>query len=200
MCPQKSSKGCDLMNYEMIKLAKQVLGHVTDVCETLQDKGWIELNSSSLRMKDILLHDVSEYILYIIAADGSINIHEVEVFRYITEYGGDTVSSLKEYIEESNVQSYSFQSEPPFSLRLLVDATNSYLRANPDADDLVRNTYEQYIMLFGIVGKETMEADQSVPFNERNKFVTYLRTIKQYIDEYSYVTPEGQYLNLLEKI
>ena len=186
------------MNYEMIRLAKKALGHVSDLCETLQDKGWIDLNNSNLRMKEILLHDVSEYILYIIAADGSINIHEVEVFRYITEYGGDTVTSLKEYIEDSTVQSFSFQSEPPFSLRLLVDATNSYLRANPDSDDLVRNTYEQYLLLYGIVGKETMEADQSVTFRERNKFVTYLRTIKQYIDEYSYVTPEGESLKLLE--
>lgn len=188
------------MNYEMLKFAKKALSDVTDLCETLQDKGWIDL-SSSLRMKDLLLHDISEYILYIIAADGSINIHEVEVFRYITEYGGDTVSSLKEYIEEkSDVQSYSFQSEPPFSLRLLVDATNSYLRANPEADDAIRCAYEQYIILFGVVGKETMESDHSVPYSERNKYVTYLSTIKQFIEEHSYVTPGKQALKLLESL
>ena len=189
------------MNYEMLKFAKQALKDVSDTCEILQDKGWIDLKHSSLRMKDILLHDISEYILYIIAADGSINIHEVETFRYITEYGGDTVASLKEYIEEnSNVQSYSFQSEPPFSLRLLVDATNSYLRSNPDADELMRHTLERYIILFGVVGKETMESDRSVPFAERNKFITYLSTIKQYIEEYSYVTLGDQSLKLLDSL
>lgn len=187
------------MNFKRLKDTKEHLESIRSVCDALQQKGFVDIDEK-YKFSDIVLSDIAEFIMYIIAADKQINIDEVEVYRYITGYGGDDVSSIKEYIEDNGIMSYDYQSEPPVCLKLLVNALNRAFRCNDDIEGTIALTYEHLIMVYLMVGKEVFQADGNVTYSEKRDFKNYLDNIKDYISDYSYVNVDGKLSEIMDLI
>lgn len=182
------------MNVEMIKLSKKLVDVTKDWFDLLQDKNAIEL-SSSVKASDIFVWDFTDYIMYLIAADENINIGEVEVYRFLTGYGGDNLDSIKKNIEEGDVMSYDFQSKIPVSLQLLVNATNRVLQHGWDID--ISSVLGGYVSAYVFAGQELLKSDGNVSYQERRDFELYVKNLIAYIEDRSYARFEKPLSNLL---
>lgn len=187
------------MNFKRLEETKKQIESLQNLFETLQKNDWVNL-PNNCKFKDLLFYDIVDYIMYIIAADSKVNVREVEIYKYLTGFGGDDIDSIKEYIESNDIMSYDFQSNAPKSLQLLVSATNMYIRNVEDGKETAALTLEHYLLVFIMVGKEMMQSDQSVTYAEKRDYETYLNTMKEYIEEFSYVNLKGSFAELMASI
>ena len=186
------------MDFKRLQEAKGWYNKIIEFCDSFAKKGWIE--TKGLKFSEIYEYDILHYIMYLIAADSNICQQEVDVYRFITGYGGDDIDSIKEMIENSNVMTYNFQSEAPLSLKLLIKGLNEYLIENPDAEELVSNTIEIYLLAYMTIGKEVIRADDRVLYAEKRDCQAFCETLKQYIQENAYVSLEGTLASLLSEL
>ena len=182
------------MTCEGIKLPKNHIASISDLFDILESKNVVNL-SSDLRASNLYTDDITNFIMYLIASDRSINVEEVEVYRRLTGYE-DTMDTIKHNIEEGTVLSCEFQSNIPMSLRLLVNATNRLTPHDLDVD--IAHILEGYIATFVFVGREIMCADNCVTFQERRDFELYIKNMILYIDEHSCARFKKPLTNLLE--
>lgn len=187
------------MNIERLKITKQIIEQLEEFLESLESNGWTDL-PKDITFKQVLRLDLCKYAMYLIASDKSINTDEVEMYRFLTGFGGDDMDSIKDFIESSNVMSYEFQSTPPISLVSLVKATNSLIRVNLDASETIKKIYELYVFSFMLSGKEMLKADNKVSYDEQNDYETYIETIKGYIKRHSYVSPDYSEVDRMAKL
>ena len=115
------------MNINRIREAKKCADQVSDFMDLFQDKGIVQIPGGA-KLSEIYKWDLTDFIMYLIAADENINNYEVDVYRYLTGYGGDDLDSIKKNIESGDVMSYEYQSRIPDSLQHLVRATNYMMR------------------------------------------------------------------------
>lgn len=162
-----------------------------------QDKGIVQL-PSELKLSELYHWDLTNFIMYMIAADEQINIDEVDIYRFLTGYGGDNLDSVKEYIEEGDVMSYDFQSTIPESLKYLVRGVNTLLRF--DDKSQMTLVLELYLQSFMMAGKEIMEADDRVSYVEKRDYELYVNNLKAYIKEKSYISLDGSLAKLMTDI
>ena len=174
------------MNFELLKTIKSLQETVYSLADTLEKNGWVELGTD-LKFRKLIRMDIAEYILYVIAADDRVNIREVDIYRFFTDYGGDTIDSLVEYIEKHDIASYKFQSEIPLSLKYLVTGTNDFLIQYPEMEESLANFLLNYFLVFAYIGKEIMRSDMTVSYAERRDVNTYLSNLYEYIRENSYL-------------
>ena len=187
------------MNYKRLKDAKSFLDVLYENFEILENGDWLDL-PAGITSEEVLKNDICNFIMYVIASDETITTEEVEIYRFFTGYGGDDMESIKGYIEESDVMSYDFQSKPPYSLIILINATNAILRNNPDADANISKMLELYLLVFMMIGKEMMQADERVSYAEKQDYETYLDTIKAYVKRHSYVNVDGAIAKLMTSL
>ena len=182
------------MNFEWIKLAKDYINSVKEHLDNFQEKGYVEL-SNGLKLSEAYNLDLTDFVMYLIASDNSISIDEVDVYRFLTGYGGDNMDTIKANIEESDVMSYDFQSRIPVSLRFAVNATNRIMQYNDGVkmDGFLRI----YVSSFILAGREVMRSDERVAYQERRDFELYIKNLIAYIEEYSYARFEKPLENLL---
>lgn len=186
------------MNFENLKMAKEHYDRVLETTKNLEKNGWIRSISDEFDISQFFELEIIKYMEYLIASDGRIDKAEVDVFRFITGFGGETLDSLKEDIENSNVMSYDFQSEPPIGFRLVVEGTNELLIQNPDEGTTVAQFLVGYLIAFYLIGECIIAADDTVTYNEKRDLKAYLRTLIQYVKEKSYVS-ENEYINKFER-
>lgn len=186
------------MDFKKLKEAKEMFEATKEFFGLMERKGWID--NSNIPSEEVFEVDVGKYICYLIASDMQISKEEVDVYRFLTGYGGDDIDSLKEFIESSDVMSYDFQARPPLSLRILISCVNEYLIQNPEQEEVVSMAIERYLFVFLIVGKEIIRSDESVTYKEKKDYETYISTLKQYIKEKAYVSLEGTLADLLDSI
>ena len=127
---------------------------------------------------------MTRFVMYLIASDNSISIDEVEVYRYLTGYCGDNLSSIKANIEDGDVTSYDFQSSIPNSLKIAVNSTNKIIQYNDNAKTEL--FFRTYVSSFVFAGREIMRADERISYQERRDFELYIRNLIAYIEERSY--------------
>ena len=185
------------MNINRIRETKKCSEQVSEFMDLFQDKGIVQL-PSELKLSDLYRWDLTNFIMYMIAADEQIDIDEVDIYRYLTGYGGDDLDSVKQYIEEGDVMSYDFQSSIPESLQFLVRGVNTLLRF--DENSKMSLVLELYLQSFMMAGKEIMEADDRVSYVEKRDYELYLNNLKAYIKEKSYITLDGSLAKLMTDI
>ena len=175
------------MNFKNVEITKKLINSMIEVLNTIQEKDYVEL-PHDVNFYDLYRWDLTDFIMYMIASDGSINIDEVEVYRYLTNYEEDTLSTLKENIENSNITSYDFQSKIPVTLKLLVNATNKIIRYNLG---LTINPFlETFLLTFIYAGRDIMYSDGGTTYQERRNFEIYIKNLIAYIEEHSYASFE----------
>ena len=118
-----------------------------------------------------------------------------EVYRKITGANKDTLDAILQYIEESDVLSYDFQSKVPVSLKMLVSGTNAVVQNGIDIN--VAALIEVYISTFVFAGKEIMNADYDIPQREISDFEFYIKNMIAYVYESSYARFDEPLTNLL---
>ena len=185
------------MNINRIREAKNCAEQVAEFMDLFQEKGIIQVNND-LKLSELYRWELTDFIMYIIAADEEINVDEVEIYRYLTGYGGDNLDSIKKNIEEGDVMSYDFQSKIPASLQYLVRGTNALIRFGDDSK--MSLVLELYLQSFMMAGKEIMQADDRVSYVEKRDYELYINNLKAYIKEKSYVSLDGSFAQLLTDI
>lgn len=213
----------DIMELKTLNWIKEYLLMLRLNGNSYQNWGYINIDNE-LKFGDIFLSDIAEYIMYIIAADRQVHIDEVKVYRYITGHSKETISSIKEYIEENNIIGYSYSSKIPKSLKLLVNGLNNvrYRGEDGNTTGLVVTTfgdgdyfsrkhgtssqkaiaaleeYETLIKLYITIGVEVFEADGIDTFEELHYCKNYIINLMNYISEYSSVPVDGLMAKLMD--
>lgn len=172
------------MNFESIKLAKDCIKDIIEELDFIQEKGYVEQATFEYKLSDIFKIDLADFIMYLIASDRNINMQEVDVFRYLTGFGGETFDSIKNHIENNGVMSYDFQSKIPISLQIMVSATNKIVQYNPEVN--MSAAIELYIFSYVLAGKEIMRSDERVSYQERRDYELYISNLISYVNEHSY--------------
>ena len=185
------------MNINRIREAKKCIQQVSEFMDMFQDNGVVQL-PTDIKLSEVYKWDITDFIMYLIASDESINIDEVDVYRYLTGYGGDNLDSIKENIEKGDVMSYDFQSRIPNSLQYLVRGTNTMMRF--DENSQISLVLELYLQSYMMAGKEIMESDDRVSYSEKRDYDLYISNLKAYIKEKSYVNLNGSLAQLLTDI
>lgn len=162
------------MSYE----AKRMLSKIYELCDAF-DAGPLapRKNGADIDMRKLMFLDLVKYTMYLSASDGSVSWGEAEYISELTDFK-TTPSELKEFIEEQNIYSTKFESEPPLTLKLLVATENLIIATNGNLDsyasDILVNFYE-------MVGKELCASDGGFSSNERADMNIYLNTMRSYI-------------------
>ena len=168
------------MDYEHLKAAKQLYDVIANLCDTIDEKELVSFGGS-IKLKEVLQVDIAEFIMYLTASDGRVSIAEVETYRYITGFGGETIESVKNFIEENGIYSYDFESEPPLILKLFLKAeNNAILRGLRPQEYSLLDGLEA---LYEAIGKVVISSDGGISYNERRDYNIYLKTIHDFIEE-----------------
>ncbi len=128
------------------------------------------------RMKQKANKEIVNFLLYLSASDGSI---EVEEAIFIKDYFEEQISpeEMCERIEEDNLYSTSFEQKAPMVLKKLVRLDNSKYEKD---GELQESLAERYICLYEALGKEFIACDHEVSQCERDDLNTYITNMRSY--------------------
>lgn len=171
------------MNYQNLRIAKEFYESIASLCDTL-DKGnwWEKPEDSDISLREILQRDVAQFIMYLSAADGTISYEELQIYKMITGFGGDTIQSIKNYIQENNIYSTSFESEPPLIMKLLNIAERNAVMFGANFEHSI---LESVVDLYEIIGKAVISVDGGITYGEKRDFNIFMRTITEYAADHN---------------
>ena len=171
------------MNYQNLKTAKEFYESIADLCDTLDEGNWWEKpEDSSISLREILKRDVAEFIMYLSAADGTIAYEELQVYKMITGFGGDSIQSIRNYIQENNIYSTNFESEPPLIMKLFNIAERNAIMCGADFEHSI---LESLVDLFEIIGKVLISIDGGITYSEKRDYNIIMRTITEYAADHN---------------
>jgi hypothetical protein len=174
-----------VMNYQDVQKAREYYDIIANICETIDEKDLCEKpKGCTITLKDILQSDVAQFIMYLTASDGHISFEEVQAYKAITGYGGDTIDSIKDYIKENNIYSMDFESEPPLIMKILSKAERNAIMYGAKFEESILNIV---VSLFEMIGQIIISIDGGITYNEKRDYNIILSTIRGYAQEHSIV-------------
>lgn len=185
------------MNKLELKLVKSYFKDVYKGIDFFQESDLVQINSNR-KLSEYYKIDYVTFILYMMAADGELNIDEIKVYQYFTGFDGDDLDTIKESIETSGVMSPDFQASIPPSLQYLVQCFNacpSFFEVN-ETPFLVN----QYLMSFALTGRQIAKADNYVPYTEKQHYDLYINNLISYIKNNALFSIESSFEELLAVI
>ena len=130
--------------------------------------------------------------MYLSASDGRLSADEVQAFRIITGFGGDNVETIKRHIEENNIYSMDFESEPPTIMKLISRAERNAMMCGVD---LKSSSLEFIVSLYEMVGQIIISIDGGITYNEKRDFNIIMDTIKGYAADHDIIGNSWSLLN-----
>lgn len=168
-----------MTNAEIRKI-KELYENLASLCDSYDKNGWND-HYPDIILRETLHVDIIQFICYLSASDGRIADSEADIFGFFTDLGFTTKEELHKIIDDFEIYSYDFESEPPFILKLLRDIEKKLIRRNlVDSSlsilDVVAETFE-------LIGSAVISIDGGVTYNEKRDLNIYMNTINQYIAE-----------------
>ena len=171
------------MNYQDLEKAKGYFDKIAQLCDTIDEKDlWDKPNGCDITLRGILQSDIAEFIMYLSASDGTLSFEEVQAYRVITGFGGDTIDSIKAHIKDNNIYSMDFESEPPLIMKLLSKAERNALMYGLKLETSI---LEFMVSLYKIIGKIIISIDGGITYSEKRDLNIIMRTIEDYAKEHS---------------
>ena len=171
------------MNYQDVKKAREYIEAVADICDTVERKGlWEKPEGCELPLRDVFQMDIAKFIMYLSASDGTLSFEELQAYREITGFGGDTIDTIKEFIKENNIYSMDFESEPPLIMKILCTAERYARMLGASFDESILKTIA---LLYKVIGRIIVSIDGGITYNEKRDLNIILSTIEGYADEHN---------------
>lgn len=160
----------------MERTIKNIVDDLFDIAAKATEYKDNEEQCAVTRMKQKANKEIVNFLLYLSASDGSI---EVEEAIFIKDYFEEQISpeEMCERIEEDNLYSTSFEQKAPMVLKKLVRLDNS--KYGKDGE-LQESLAEKYICLYEALGKEFIACDHEVSQCERDDLNTYITNMRSY--------------------
>lgn len=171
------------MNYQNLKRVKEFYDSIANLCDTL-DKGnwWEKPIDTTISLREILQRDIAQFIMYLSAADGAISYEELQVYKTITGFGGDTIQSIRNYIQENNIYSTDFESEPPLIMKLFNIAERNAIMCGANFEQSI---LDSVVDLYELIGKILISIDGGITYSEKRDFNIFMNTIKEYAADHN---------------
>lgn len=163
------------MNYEL----KIKISDLYKICERLDESplGYTQLDPSGT-MIDCLRLDLSTFLMYLSASDGTVDWREAEFLRDYLDYNFDTTDIIK-LINELKLYTSDFENKIPLSMQLLVRADNAMYEANGQTEWLASISLFQ---IYSELGREFIACDDEIEENELRDLNIYLNSLQGYIE------------------
>ena len=164
------------MNYQDLLEAKKYFDNIAELCDTLDAGNWWEKpDDCDLTLRQILECDIANFIMYLSASDGVLSAEEVQAYRVITGFGGDNVETIKKHIQENNIYSMDFESEPPLIMKLLSTAERNAILCGLKLESSI---LQGMVAFYGIIGQIIVSIDGGITYNEKRDLNIIMDTIK----------------------
>lgn len=148
------------------------------LCDTL-DEGPLGLaQTTSTTLKECIQVELTDYLMYLSAADGEIAWQESDFIRDYLEYDL-TTDKIHQLIVEEQIYSTEFEEKVPLSMLVFVRADNAMYDEKGHNDFL---SSELLFNIFEILGKEFLACDDDVSDDEIRDLTIYLNMLKNYIN------------------
>ena len=168
------------LDFSKLKEVKDMYNAMIGFFDALEKQGAYQSPVKNVPLSGIMMVDLSSFMLYMSASDGSIDSAEVDVFRYITDMnvnGKDMVGIIK----NSNIYSTEFESRVPATMQIAVDSGINF-NDKGNKIPLAVVLFEFYKML----GAAMVAANNEIDKNEKRDFGIYLTTLANYLAKHGY--------------
>ena len=170
------------MNYRDITKAKEYFDSIVNICDIIDEKElWDKPDDSEVKLRDILKINIAEFIMYLSASDGSLTFEELQVYKAITGYGGETLDSFKTYIQKNNIYSTGFESKPPLIMEILSRAERTAIMYGAELETSILSAL---VSLYKMIGKIVITVDGGVTYSERRDYQIIISTIEGFAEEH----------------
>ena len=155
------------------------------MCDIIDEKKlWNKPENCNIALKELLNVNIAEYIMYLSASDGRISFEELQAYKAITGYGGETINSFKKYIEENNIYSMDFESNPPLIMTILSQSERNAIMCGAQIEESILKIV---VTLYKIIGEIIISIDGGITYSEKRDLKIILRTMEEYAEEHSIV-------------
>lgn len=173
------------MNYQDIVKAREFYEKVAELCDVIDERGlWDKPAGSDVTLRDILQHDVANFIMYLSAADGRLSMEEVQAYRAITGFGGDNFESIKRNIEKNKIYSMDFESEPPLIMKLISQAERKAVMYGVRFES---SALQPLAAMYRLIGAVIISIDGGISYTEKRDFGIIMNTIDGYARDHDIV-------------
>ena len=181
------------MNYQDLLQAKEYFDNIANLCDTIDEHDlWEKPSHMTITLREIFQHDVANFIMYLSAADGRLSAEEVQAYRVITGYGGDNVDTIKKHIEENNIYSMDFESEPPLIMKLLSKAERNAVMCGASFESSVLKLVARF---YGLIGQIIISIDGGITYNEKRDYNIIMDTINGFAADHDITGNRWSLLN-----
>ncbi len=155
---------------------KKIVEGLYDVAAKVEENKSDEEHITASRMKGLAKKEIINFLLYLSASDGSIEVKEA---LFIKDYFEEQISpeEMCEKIEEDNLYSTSFEQKAPLVLKKLVKTDNSIFEKNGELDE---SYAEKYICLYEALGLEFIACDRDAAQCECDDLNTYIINMRSF--------------------
>ena len=175
-----SIKGDDDMRYRDFKKAKDTYLKTLKIYHDLEKNEVVKSPIEGISIIEILRIDIAEFLMYLSAADGTIDQNEVLVFREITGFK-DGIEGIIRHIEDNDIYSTAYESTVPYSMRLAVEAET--IAQKVSGQKRATTLPRQLIKLYQSIGLSLIQADGEIAHDERRDYNIYIDTLEDYAEE-----------------
>lgn len=160
----------------------EAIESVYEACDALDNVSLgVAAIDDEMTTKKCFKMDVVEFLMYLSSSDGHIAFQETD---FINTYFNWDLSSDDVYqlIKEQNIYSTEFESTPPVTIKIAVEADKKIQSIKPEMhsfSEIIYNFYEN-------IGKYFLSCDNDIDDNEVQDLTIYLNMLRSYIDENLY--------------
>jgi hypothetical protein len=119
--------------------------------------------------------------MYLSASDGRLSAEEIQAYRFITGFDGDNLDTIKRHIEENNIYSMDFESEPPLIMKLISEAERNAIMYGAKLDSSLLDVIAAF---YEAVGEFIISIDGGITYNEKRDFNIIMGTIQGFASDH----------------
>lgn len=160
----------------IIQKAKNAAKAIFGLCDSIDETPvGIKQISSEITLRDVLMFDILNFMMYLSASDGYVSEKEA---RFISELFEKNITpeAATALIKKNDLYSTEFEEKIPLSLQVFVKADKMMLEAGKRLDDPV---HELLIQFFETTGKALSLVDGE-EVNEKTDLKIYIDNLNAY--------------------
>lgn len=160
------------MNYELKK-------HITTLYKMCDALDGTKITAGlEIEMRDVLRTDLTQFLMYLSATDGSIASQEAELINDYLDWNL-SVDGIIQLIKKQGIYSEEFENKIPFTLKVLVEADNLLfdIGKNPELP-----SSQILVLVYTNLAKEILACDRDVDEDEIRDMTLYISKLIDYVE------------------
>lgn len=169
-----------MVSETMVQKAKELLEQLYEYCDKIDETPMgLKYQNKGLTLRQSLFLDISNYLMYLSASDGTVSLSEAKFLGDLLGYSisPDEIISL---IREHNIYSTKFENTVPLTLQCIIKV-DKILQKKVAGFDIESSASAIFTSFFNALGKAFILCDQNINENERRDFLIYKDTLVSYV-------------------